>query len=175
MDGSNIRQLTRDTLESSSIRDLDELSLSDCKIQKVSEEAFSHSLHLTKINLANNNLTKLPPRLFSGLDSLATIMLSGNQISMLAPYQFPPLASLRKIDISNNGLRVIDRKAFMNLGTSMEVVDIRGNILRTLGRETFFPLHQLKVLSDRFDIMFTIASSFSMFFSWTILGAVTAI
>ena len=148
MDGNPLRQLSKETLQSHSMQGLQEVSLSQCKIQKVSEETFRSCLHLTHVNLANNNLTKIPPGLFTGNDALQTIILSGNQLAMLVAYQFPPLLSLRKIDLSSNGMRMIDSKAFMNLGSSMEVVDLRGNILRTMARETFFPLHQLKVQNE---------------------------
>ena len=162
MDGNNIRFLNSESLKSSSLNDLQEVSLRDCKIQKVSEEAFSNMLLLTHINLANNNLTKLPNNIFSGNDELKTLILSGNQISMLIAYQFPPLMSLKKIDLSNNAMRFIDPKAFMNLGTSVEIVDLRGNILRTIGRETFFPLHQLQVscILKRVFSKFLLSASF---------------
>ena len=145
MDGNNLRFLTTETLQSSSLQNVQEVSLSDCKIQEVSEKAFSNFFTLTHINLANNNLTKLPTDLLAGNDDLKILILSGNQISKLVAYQFPPLVSIRKIDLSNNVLRMIDSKAFLNLGSSMEVLDLRGNILRMVGRETFFPLHQLQV------------------------------
>ena len=145
MDGNNLRFLNTETIPSSRLQNLQEVSLRHYRIQEVSEEAFSNFATLTRINLANNNLTKLPIDLLAGNDDLKILILSGNQISMLVAYQFPPLVTLRKIDLSNNVLRMIDSKAFLNLGSSMEVLDLRGNILRMVGRETFFPLHQLQV------------------------------
>ena len=145
MDGNIIRYITEDMMKPGSLKSLQKLSLKDCKLQTVSDEALSSLPLLTDINLSNNNLTKLSTKIFTGNVHLVRLILSGNQISMLSAYQFPPLLSLKKIDLSNNGLGFIDSKAFMNLGTSVEIVDLRGNILRNVGRETFFPLHQLKV------------------------------
>ena len=145
MDGNAIKTLNENILSNKFLENLQEISLRNCKIERMSSDAFSQLKHLTHVSLANNKLLKLPPNLFVGNDDLKSIDFSSNQISSLIAYQLPPLVSLRKIDFSNNGLHAIHPKAFLNLGSSMEVLDLRENHLKTLVRETFFPLHQLKV------------------------------
>ena len=47
--------------------------------------------------------------------------------------------------LSENGIDRVDRKAFMNLGTSLEQLDLSGNQLKLLEEETFRPLYGLQV------------------------------
>ena len=48
--------------------------------------------------------------------------------------------------LSENGFDRVDRKAFMNLGTSLEQLDLSGNQLKLIEEETFRPLYGLQVL-----------------------------
>ena len=47
--------------------------------------------------------------------------------------------------LSENGIESVDRKAFMNLGTSLEQLDLSGNQLKLIEEETFRPLYGLQV------------------------------
>ena len=47
--------------------------------------------------------------------------------------------------LSENGIESVDRKAFMNLGTSLEQLDLSGNSLKLIEEETFRPLYGLQV------------------------------
>jgi len=146
MDGNYIKELSKDSFSSVGLYHLQKISLKDCKIQKIHENAFSKLKILTEINLDGNNITKLPSKLFDGNERLRTIILSSNQISSLIPHQFPPLRALKKIDLSNTGLRTINMKAFMNLGRSVEDIDLHGNYLQNIREETFITLQGLKHL-----------------------------
>ena len=77
-----------------------------------------------------NNLTKLQPKTFDGNDNLQIIKASQNPLMELMPYQFPPLKNLKTLDFSHCGLYSIDRKAFQNLGQSMETIWLNNNQLR---------------------------------------------
>jgi len=146
MDGNYIKEIPKDAFSSLGLVSLQKISLKGCNIQRIHENAFSKLKILTEVNLASNNLTKLHPKTFDGNDRLHSLVLSGNQISNLMPYQFPPLRALKKIDLSNTGLKTIDKKAFMNLGDSVESVSIDGNRLRNIREETFLNLQNLKHL-----------------------------
>merc|ERR1719481_542832 len=137
LDGNYIKEIPKDAFSSLGLVHLQKISLKDCNIQRIHENAFSKLKILTEVNLASNNLTKLHPKTFDGNDRLHSLILSGNQISNLMPYQFPPLRALKKIDLSNTGLKTIDKKSFMNLGSSVEDVDLHGNRLRNIREETF--------------------------------------
>jgi len=146
MDGNYIKELSKDSFSSVGLVHLQKVSLKDCKIQKLHENAFSKLKILTEINLNGNNITKLPSKLFDGNERLQKIILSNNQISNLIPHQFPPLRALKKIDLSNTGLRTINMKAFMNLGRSVEEISLHGNYLQNIREETFLTLQGLKHL-----------------------------
>ena len=145
MDGNYIKELSKDSFSSVGLVHLQKVSLRDCTIQRLHENAFSKLKILTEINLDGNNISKLPSKLFDGNERLRTIILSGNQISNLIAHQFPPLRALKKIDLSNTGLRTINMKAFMNLGRSVEDIALNGNFLQNIREETFITLQGLKV------------------------------
>merc|ERR1719427_1899999 len=147
MDGNYIKELNKDSFSGVGLIHLQKVTLKNCNIGRLNENAFSKLKILTEINLAGNNISKLPSKLFDGNDRLQTLVLSNNQISQLLPHQFPPLRALKKIDLSNAGLKTINMKAFMNLGRSVEVIDLNGNHLQNIREETFITLQGLKHLT----------------------------
>jgi len=124
MDGNYIKELGKDAFNSGLIH-LQKISLRNCQIQRIHEEAFSKLKIVMEINLENNNLTRLAPKTFDGNNRLKTLVLSGNQLERLLPYQFPSLEEIKKIDLSNTGLREVSQDAFGNLDKSVEEVDLR--------------------------------------------------
>ena len=148
MDGNSFKFLNKETLGNKYLENLQEISLSSCNIERVSDKAFSTMKHITHVNLSYNKLVQLPADLFMGNTDLQTLDFSGNQISSLIAYQLPPLFSLKKIDFSSNRLKRIHPKAFFNLGPTIETLDLRDNHLQVLFSETFLHLHQLKVKKD---------------------------
>ena len=100
-------------------------------------------------------------QLFSHNDKLEELILSGNQLSSLQSYIFPPLTSLKvglglawladiishfqKLDVSHNQLTSVSNKAFLNLGSSVLTLDLRGNLLGSLNGQLLLPLYHLQV------------------------------
>jgi Leucine-rich repeat (LRR) protein len=144
MDGSYIRELGKDAFNSGHLQ---KISLKNCHIQRIHEEAFSNLKIVMEIYLDGNNLTKLAPKTFDGNYRLKTLVLTGNQLESLLPYQFPPLPELKKIDLSNSGLKEVSKMAFSNLDKSVEEVDLSGNFLTYLREDTFLSLKNLKLLN----------------------------
>jgi len=147
MDGNYIKELTKDSFSSVGLLHLNKISMKDCKIQKIDDNAFSKLKILTDINLDRNNISKLPAKLFDGNERLQSLILSNNKISTLVANQFPPLRALKKIDLSNSELKTINVKSFLNLGDSLETVNLHGNNLQTVKERTFTHLIGLKYLS----------------------------
>lgn len=145
MDGNYINELSKNSFSSVGLLHLQKISMKDCKIKKIDENAFSKLKILTEINLDGNNITKLPPKLFDGNERLQTIILSNNKISSLVANQFPPLRALKKIDLSHTELRTVSARSFTNLGGSMETISLNGNKLKNIRQETFVKLTGLKV------------------------------
>ena len=145
MDGNYIKELSKNSFSSVGLLHLQKISMKDCKIQKIDENAFSKLKILAEINLDGNNISKLPPKLFDGNERLQSIVLSNNKISMLIANQFPPLRGLKKIDISNGELKTVNARSFTNLGSSVETINLNGNKLENIRPETFVKLTGLKV------------------------------
>ena len=117
MDGNNLRLLTSNTFYSTKLRSLTEISMTNCKLNVISEQSFSALSKLISINLSNNNITSFSPKVindtigtryklftncariqvFHATERLETIILSGNQLTTLAPYQETHLTVPRKI------------------------------------------------------------------------------
>ena len=145
LDGNFIKELPKDSFSSVGLKHLQKISMKDCKIQRIDENAFSELKILTEINLDYNNISKLPAKLFDGNERLLTLTLSENQLSGLAAHQFPPLRSLKRLDLSSNTIKKINKKAFMNLGVTLETVYLHNNQLQNIKGEAFENLHGLKV------------------------------
>ena len=159
MDGNYIKELSKDSFSSVGLVHLQKISMRDCKIQRVDENAFSKLKILSDINLDGNNISKLPPKLFDGNERLQSIILSNNKISSLVANQFPPLRALKKIDLSNSELRNVNAKSFANLGNSIETINLQGNKLQTIRMETFVHLNGLKVNKTDLKLEFITANN----------------
>ena len=49
------------------------------------------------------------------------------------------------LKLSENVIKEVDQKAFLNLGSSLEHLDLSGNKLKMMQEETFRPLYGLQV------------------------------
>ena len=71
------------------------------------------------------------------------MVLAGTQIVVkLFPATDRGLSKVLKL--SDSGIQRVDRKAFLNLGTSLEQLDLSGNRLQLLEEETLRPLYGLQ-------------------------------
>ena len=167
-DGNQLQELGGAVFRGPQLRRLTSLSLTNCRLQRLADTAFSPLTAITEINLSNNNLTTLSPRvtrisgpsvpsnstmtihqLFRTTVKLEQLILSGNQLTQLVPYQFPPLAALQKLDLSHNILAEVSRKSLLNLGQSVRTLDLRGNLLASLHGQLLMPLYKIQVKSER--------------------------
>jgi len=146
MDGNYIRQLASDSLTSAGLTHLEGLSMRDCHLTQIAEDSFARLTDLTELKLDRNNLTWLPNKMLAGSPRLEQVSITGNRVERLQAYVFPPLLSLKVLRLSENGIESVDRKAFMNLGTSLEQLDLSGNSLKLIEEETFRPLYGLQQL-----------------------------
>ena len=127
---NSFARLEKDAFKSAGLLNLQTLEMKNCHIEEVNEHAFRDLKILQDIDLSGNNLTKLQPKTFDGNDGLKSIRVSQNPLRQLMPYQFPPLKNLRTLDFSYCELQSIDRKAFSNLGPSVETIWLQNNQLR---------------------------------------------
>ena len=168
LDGNFIKELPKDSFSSVGLKHLQKISMKNCKIQRIDENAFSELKIMTEINLDFNNISRLGAKMFDGNDRLQKITLSENQINSLAAHQFPPLKNLKTLDLSSNGLKNINMKAFMNLGQSMETIQLHNNQLQNIRGEAFENLHGLKVSKPMrlLELDSTLSQSRIEFWNW---------
>ena len=81
MDGNYIRRLASDSLTSAGLTHLEGLSLRDCHLTQIAEDALSRLTDLTELKLDRNNLTKLPNKLLAGSPRLEQVSLILNPSS----------------------------------------------------------------------------------------------
>ena len=130
LDGNNLGELQKDAFSRVGLVNLQSVSLRGCHLVEVDEAAFRGLVILTDVDLSANNLTKLRPKTFDGNDGLKILKMAQNPLEELMPYQFPPLKNLKRMDFSHCQLRKLDRKAFQNLGHSVEHIFLNNNNLR---------------------------------------------
>ena len=66
MDGNYIRKLASDSLTSAGLTHLEGLSMRDCHLTQIAEDAFGRLTDLTELKLDRNNLTRLPNKMLAG-------------------------------------------------------------------------------------------------------------
>ena len=147
MDGLDLGRLEKDAFSRVGLVNLQEISLRGCHLLEVHENAFRGLLILKDVDLSANNLTKLQPKTFDGNDGLQSLKMAQNPLQELTSYQFPPLKALKRLDFSQCQLQKLDKKAFQNLGPSLEHIALNDNLLRTVSVDTFVPIaERLKTL-----------------------------
>jgi len=80
------------------------LSMHDCGIKEISDNAFNTLSHLRKLSLAYNNVTSVRDRWFAKLLSLQQLDLSHNLIASIEPAVFERLRDLKRLDVRGNRL-----------------------------------------------------------------------
>ncbi|KAM6900595.1 transforming growth factor beta activator LRRC33 [Xenentodon cancila] len=118
---------------------LNTLSLACNTLENLESNTFQHSQLLESLNLANNNLH------------------IGYQETTLALKKLP---RLRILDLSQNKLNEIVASTLLQNLTSLEYLNLSGNLLQRLDETSFRDLHQLKELDLQGNIMFEIDGAF---------------
>jgi Leucine-rich repeat (LRR) protein len=82
--------------------ELNELNLSEIKLEKVEDNSFENLKNLTFLNLANNNLNQVKRKTFFGLERLDILLLNNNKINEIEKFSFESCKNLKKLDLSSN-------------------------------------------------------------------------
>jgi len=148
LNGNFIKRLEKDVFQIAGLVHLQKISLTNCGIEKVHENAFRSLRILTDIDLSRNNISKIAGNTFQGNDKLRTLILRSNSITILPPAVFPQLRSLKNIDLSHNQISEISTKAFNNIirNPTVESIDLSSNMLTSMEDGTLIGLATLKSL-----------------------------
>ncbi|KAJ7393961.1 hypothetical protein OS493_003630 [Desmophyllum pertusum] len=109
---------------------------------KILNGAFNDLSSLEYMTLRDNVNTYLASDVFKGLLSLRELILSRNYLSQISM----EINNLEKLDLSNNQLSILDEKSFRGSGSSLKYLDLRGNKLKTISKDTFQTLSSLREL-----------------------------
>lgn len=141
---------------------IEELQLNNNHIQTLQDSSFSYP-SLLSLSLACNNLDRLQSNTFQDSKLLQSLNFARN--SLYVNYQessraLKTLARLRSLDLSENFLDEDMAAALLQNLTSLEYLNLSGNLLQRLDGASFRDLHQLKELDLQRNIMFEIDGAF---------------
>ena len=106
--------------------DLTNLTLKDCYIETIDDDAFKDIVALKYLNLDENKITTLTSRSFFGLRHLQSLSMKSNKLSTIPGGAFEPLISVVTLILSNNLIDTIQSGAFPKQAL-IEYLDIGGN------------------------------------------------
>ncbi|KAG7813783.1 hypothetical protein KL921_000057 [Ogataea angusta] len=104
---------------------LKHLSLTENKITRISEEAFTNLENLSSLDLSYNNLTEIPHSALAKLRNLKSLNLSYNKL--VSTKTFPK--TLNKLTILNLRGNLLSNLDTLENATSLEKIDLRQNKL----------------------------------------------
>lgn len=118
---------------------------------------------LNSLSLASNGLKKLEPNTFRVTELLQSLNLANN--SLYIGYQetshaLKTLSRLRTLDLSENALNDEMVNILLQNLTSLEYLNLSGNLLQRLDETSFWDLHQLKELDLQRNLIYEIDSAF---------------
>ncbi|XP_029955164.1 transforming growth factor beta activator LRRC33 [Salarias fasciatus] len=142
---------------------IEELQLNYNAIQTLKDASLSRYPSLNTLGLACNKLEKLESKTFEGLKLLESLNLASNNLYI--GYQetglaLKKLSRLRVLDLSENKLDDEMVVALLQNLTSIEYLNLSGNLLQRLDEASFRDLHQLRELDLQRNIMFEIDGAF---------------
>ncbi|XP_061197974.1 insulin-like growth factor-binding protein complex acid labile subunit [Saccostrea echinata] len=142
-----------------SLKNLEQIELSGCKIQTIANDTFAGLSSLTNLNLADNSLDKVPKNLPSRLNIL---YLNGNQILALEENAFVNLVSLKNLYLGGNKISEVNKFAFRGL-VGLQKLHLVSNSISSLAAELFAPFGRLISLELNKNNLKTIQNSPDIF------------
>ncbi|XP_053715925.1 transforming growth factor beta activator LRRC33 [Synchiropus splendidus] len=141
----------------------EELHLNHNQILTLQETSLLYYPSVTTISLVSNGLNKIEPGTFQHSGSVETLNLARNNLKTgyrATSAAFKTLPKLRFLDLSENELD--DEKAadLLQSLSSVEYLNLSGNLLSRLDETSFMDLHQLKELDLQWNILFEIDTAF---------------
>ncbi|XP_049826090.1 lutropin-choriogonadotropic hormone receptor isoform X2 [Aethina tumida] len=145
---NNITRLNESSL--SHYPRLEELTLSDNKLEYIHQKAFSKNIYLKHLLLQNCGLAVIPSEALRPLTKLQTLNIGNNLISSLPVGSFPEMVSLTRLLLKRNQITEIAETAFANL-TSLKVLQLDDNFLTQIPQAlTKLPdLQELSISGNR--------------------------
>ncbi|XP_070709433.1 transforming growth factor beta activator LRRC33 [Pempheris klunzingeri] len=142
---------------------IEELQLNYNYIQTLQDNSLLRYPSLNTLSLACNSLAKLQSNTFKDLKSLHSLNLANNNIHIgyqETSHALKMIPRLRALDLSENKLDDEMVAILLQNHTSLEYLNLSGNLLQRLDETSFKDLHQLKELDLQRNIIFEIDAAF---------------
>lgn len=141
---------------------IEELQLNYNLIQALRDDSLSYP-SLSTLSLACNHLQRIQPNTFQDTKLLASLNLANNRLYIdyqETSHALKTLLKLRVLDLSENGLDEEMAVALLQNLTSLEYLNLSGNLLKRLDEASFAGLGLLKELDLQRNIIFEIEGAF---------------
>nr|XP_020480666.1 negative regulator of reactive oxygen species [Monopterus albus] len=141
---------------------IEELQLNYNHIQTLQDNSLLHYPSLNTLSLACNSLEKIESNTFQDL-KLESLNLANNNLYIgytETQHALKKLLSIRTLDLSENILNDEMAATLLQNLTSLEYLNLSGNLLQRLDETSFRDLHQLKELNLQRNILFEIDAAF---------------
>ncbi|XP_040922219.1 transforming growth factor beta activator LRRC33 [Toxotes jaculatrix] len=142
---------------------IEELQLNYNHIQTLQDDSLFRYPSLRSLSLACNSLEKLDSNTFQDSKLLESLNLANNNLYigyLQTSHALKKLPGLRALDLSENHLEDEMVATLLQNLTSLEYLNLSGNLLRRLDETSFRDLHQLRELDLQRNIMFEIDGAF---------------
>ncbi|CAH0561146.1 unnamed protein product [Brassicogethes aeneus] len=140
---NNITTLNESSL--SQYTHLEELTLSDNKLEFIHPKAFARNIYLKRLLLQNCGLTEVPSEALRPLQKLQTLHVGGNEIWQALGSTFEWQQGLRSLRLDGNRLRAVPTNALTVL-THLEVLNIGSNYINSIPVGSFPEMNSLIIL-----------------------------
>ncbi|XP_039983449.1 transforming growth factor beta activator LRRC33 isoform X2 [Xiphias gladius] len=142
---------------------IEELQINYNHLQTLKDNSLLHYTSLNTLSLACNSLEKLESNTFQDSKWLESLNLANNNLYIGYPdtsHALKKLPGLRALDLSENKLNDEMAATLLQNLTSLEYLNLSGNLLQRLDETSFRDLHQLRELDLQRNIMFEIDGAF---------------
>lgn len=145
-------------------RNIEELQLNYNHVQTLQDDSVLPYPSLKTLSLACNELEKIESYTFEKSELLENLNLASNNLHIgyqESSYALRRIPGLRALDLSENKLDDEMAATLLQNLTSLEYLNLSGNILRRLDETSFGDLHQLKELDLQRNIIFELDGAFN--------------
>ncbi|KAF3703348.1 Negative regulator of reactive oxygen species [Channa argus] len=142
---------------------LEELQLNYNHIQTLQDDSILRYPSLKTLSLACNSVEKIESNTFQDSKLLESLNLANNNLHFgfqETSYALKQLPCLRALDLSENKLDDKMATTLLQNLTSLEYLNLSGNLLQRLDETSFQDLHLLKELNLQRNIIFEIDAAF---------------
>ncbi|XP_059183455.1 transforming growth factor beta activator LRRC33 [Centropristis striata] len=142
---------------------LEELQLNYNHIKTLQDASLLRYPSLISLSLARNSLEKLETNTFQGTKLLQNLNLANNKLHIgyhETSHALRTLPRLRALDLSQNELDDEMTATLLQNLTSLEYLNLSGNLLQRLDETSFRDLYQLKELDLQRNVMYELDGAF---------------